>query len=345
MRRCCMLLLFLYTSLTAAPISADEPAPTEPPVLRNGMMRTTQTYALTPLHTDLPARYAQVRYRVPVYETLDDAHADRPTRWLSARDTWLGIYEIAPFGPDVYYRSTHGWVVDDALVFAEPSELRGVDLGEYAGARIGLIYWPEAIVLSEPHAGEEVDTLAGYDIVRIYAEQPAAGATWYRIGAGEWIHSKYVRLVVPGERPARVGDDDKWIEVDLSEQMVIAHEGDTSVYATLSATGIPPRWSTVQGLYRIWVKVEKIRMYGGDSAADEYRLEDVPWTMYFYRDYGIHGTYWHDEFGAPRSHGCVNLSPADSRWFFDWAEPALPANSDHILSSDENPGTWVWVHG
>lgn len=344
MRRLLVLIICIHVLFMAAPAFADEPAPAELPVLRSGMIRTARTYTLTPLHPDLPARYAQLRYRVPVYKTLDDAYADRPHRWLSARDTWLGLYEIAPFGTNVYYRSTHGWVADDALDFADPSELHGIDPREYDGDRIGLVYWPVAIVVSEPNGSETVDTLAGYDVVSIYEQQPAAGAAWYRIGDSRWIHSKYVRLVTPGLRPARVGENEKWIEVDLSEQMVIAHEGDTPVYATLSATGLPPRWTTVRGLYRIWVKVDAIRMYGGASPADEYRLEDVPWTMFFYQDYGLHGTYWHDAFGAPRSHGCVNLSPADSRWFFEWAEPALPANTDHILSSDENPGTWVWVH-
>jgi len=66
--------------------------------------------------------------------------------------------------------------------------------------------------------------------------------------------------------------------------------------------------------------------------------------MYFYRGYGLHGAYWHDGFGYPRSRGCINLSPRDARWLFDWALPSLPGGRGAVLSKGENPGTWVYVY-
>ena len=85
-------------------------------------------------------------------------------------------------------------------------------------------------------------------------------------------------------------------------------------------------------------------MDGGDTPADAYDLADVPWTMYFHRGYALHTAYWHDKFGAVRSHGCVNLSPVDARWFFEWAGPVVPEGERFVRSTQENPGTWVWVH-
>lgn len=144
--------------------------------------------------------------------------------------------------------------------------------------------------------------------------------------------------------PPGVGIGEKWIEVNLSQQTVSAYEGSQLIYATLASTGLP-WWPTVEGLYRIWVKVRTGKMSGGDMArGDYYYLEDVPWTMYFYRGYALHAAYWHDGFGYPRSHGCASLSPKDALWFFDWAEPHLPQGKRVVYSSRDNPGTWVFVH-
>ncbi len=83
-------------------------------------------------------------------------------------------------------------------------------------------------------------------------------------------------------------------------------------------------------------------MSGREGYPDAYFLEKVPWSMYFDKDVALHGAYWHDKFGTRRSHGCVNLSPADAHWLFDWTAPT--SRSNWTLSTLESPGTWVWVH-
>ncbi|MDW8277590.1 MAG: L,D-transpeptidase [Anaerolineales bacterium] len=105
----------------------------------------------------------------------------------------------------------------------------------------------------------------------------------------------------------------KWIEVDLSEQMLYAWEGKTLVASFLVSTGAAP-YHTVTGSYPIYEKHLKANMWGPG-----YFFPDVPYTMYFYKGYGIHGTYWHNNFGTPMSHGCINLSIADARWLYFWA--------------------------
>jgi lipoprotein-anchoring transpeptidase ErfK/SrfK len=104
-----------------------------------------------------------------------------------------------------------------------------------------------------------------------------------------------------------------WIDVDLSQQMVFAHVGDTVVNSFLASTGTATT-PTVTGQYHIYVKLRYTDMTGPD-----YYLPDVPYTMYFYKDYGLHGTYWHHNFGTPMSHGCVNLSIPDAQWLYDFA--------------------------
>ncbi|MGD9030283.1 MAG: L,D-transpeptidase family protein [Anaerolineae bacterium] len=105
----------------------------------------------------------------------------------------------------------------------------------------------------------------------------------------------------------------RWIDVDLTHQTVTAYEGQTSVRTTLASTGLP-RTPTPVGEYTIYVKyVEE------DMSGPGYYLPNVPYTMYFHRGYGIHGTYWHSNFGHPMSHGCINLPTEEAEWFFDWA--------------------------
>ena len=105
----------------------------------------------------------------------------------------------------------------------------------------------------------------------------------------------------------------KWIDVNLSQQMLYAYVDDTIVASFLVSTGLPDT-PTVTGTYYVYVKYLYADMRGPD-----YYLPDVPYTMYFYNDYGIHGTYWHNNFGQPMSHGCINMETSDAEWLYYWS--------------------------
>jgi lipoprotein-anchoring transpeptidase ErfK/SrfK len=117
--------------------------------------------------------------------------------------------------------------------------------------------------------------------------------------------------------PAPAPINEKWIDVDLTGQTLTAYEGHSPVFWATVSTGTS-RYPTVVGTFEIYVKYAKARMRGG-SGAEAYDVPDVPNVMYFHKGYGLHGTYWHDNFGTPMSHGCVNLSVVDSEWLFNWA--------------------------
>jgi lipoprotein-anchoring transpeptidase ErfK/SrfK len=110
-----------------------------------------------------------------------------------------------------------------------------------------------------------------------------------------------------------IGDSFRWIDVDLSEQRLIAYQGNEPARSIRVSTGLP-RTPTVVGRFKIYVKYKAVRMSGPG-----YDLPNVPHTMYFYRDYALHGAYWHTNFGRPMSHGCVNLPLPDAEWLYDWA--------------------------
>lgn len=130
------------------------------------------------------------------------------------------------------------------------------------------------------------------------------------------------RLQIPGKRRASnspptttppVSSGKKWIEIDLSRQRLIAHQGNQIVLNTAVSTGLA-RTPTPIGRYRIRVKIRRQTMSGPG-----YRLPNVQWVMYFVGAYAIHGTYWHNNFGHPMSHGCVNMRNADARLLYRWA--------------------------
>lgn len=120
-------------------------------------------------------------------------------------------------------------------------------------------------------------------------------------------------------------ESDRWIEIDLSDQRLKAWEGGNEVYSYLVSTG---KWApTPTGDYNIWIKLEKTKMSGGSKALGTYYyLPNVPCVMYFYQGYGIHGAYWHNNFGQPMSHGCVNMRPDEACTLFAWASVGTRVN-------------------
>jgi lipoprotein-anchoring transpeptidase ErfK/SrfK len=136
--------------------------------------------------------------------------------------------------------------------------------------------------------------------------------------------------------------DPKKIIVDLAHQRVYGYEGDRMVFNFLVSTG---KWgATPVGSYRIWYKVRSQAMKGGSrELGTYYYLPNVQWIQYFNQGIGFHSTYWHNNFGTPMSHGCVNMTLTDSETLYHWATPEMPPGVKIFRSNQENPGTPVEV--
>lgn len=122
--------------------------------------------------------------------------------------------------------------------------------------------------------------------------------------------------VVPNDVP----EEQRWIDIDLSEQRLYAFEGQEIIRSFIVSTG-KPQTPTPVGLFSVWIKLRY-----DDMSGPGYYLPDVPYTMYFYSGYGIHGTYWHDNFGTPMSHGCVNMVTEEAGWLFNWSHVGILVN-------------------
>lgn len=126
--------------------------------------------------------------------------------------------------------------------------------------------------------------------------------------------------------PVNAPTTGKWIDVNVTNQTITAYEGGVALKTVLVSTGLP-RTPTVLGTYAIQRKYTAVRMTGGTPGFDYYDLPNVPYSMFFFQGYAIHGTYWHTNFGHPMSHGCVNLPTDEAKWFFEWAPVGTPVVS------------------
>ena len=125
------------------------------------------------------------------------------------------------------------------------------------------------------------------------------------------------------EVPEKLVDiDEIWLEVDLSEQALYLHEGQRLAAGFSISSGEPGK-DTPTGLYKIYAMYESYPMWGPD-----YHIPDVPFAMFYHVDFAIHGAYWQDNFGAPASHGCVNMNVNDAEWIY----------------GNVRKGTYVYVH-
>ncbi len=157
----------------------------------------------------------------------------------------------------------------------------------------------------------------------------------------------YIADSSAGSRVLGATAEEKRIFVDLSTQTLRAYEGDKLVYTFPVSTG---KWyDTPTGDFRIWIKLRYTRMEGG-SGNTYYNLPNVPYTMFFHnnqvsksRGFALHGAYWHNNFGYPMSHGCINMRPEDAGILFDWAQPATDGHTTYESKGD--PGTLITVYG
>jgi hypothetical protein len=171
----------------------------------------------------------------------------------------------------------------------------------------------------------------------------------YETADGHYISDLHASRLDPAKRmPAWGKRGDKWIDVNLTKQTLVLYEGEKPVYATLISSGEAgledPEHTTAtkRGIFRIHTKHVTATM-ASDEIGEEFELNDVPYVQYFDKEgYALHGAYWHDRFGTPKSHGCINLAPEDARRIFYWTEPRLPVGWHAVLQP--LTGTVMFVH-
>lgn len=249
-------------------------------------------------------------------------------------------------------RPDGGWMRKRDIKLFTPSKFEGV----HDGSQEAFVFVRRQVVLKTPNDPPKIR--------KPTKEQQLARAEWlkahtlHRYDHLTYLGEKNGRVLVPGgtlprdvvrvvrqvARPKGIAATDAWIHVDLREQVLTAYEGDRRVMATLVSTGKDDLKShkTHPGTFKVYAKSVHTSMRG--KPWDDYFAEEVPWTMHYDDGRALHGAYWHDQFGIQKSHGCINLSPADAAWLFQWIPPHLPEGWHSVLAvSAKLPTAWVVV--
>ncbi len=195
------------------------------------------------------------------------------------------------------------------------------------------------------------DSLPRHSVVKLTGDTVSVnGATYGETDEGWWMKLSEGVVTNPGNPPRDLAPGEKWIDVNIKNQTLVAFEGDTPVFATAVSTGREDKQDkerdhkTPTGTWRIREKHIAATMDGDGATDGPYSIEEVPWIMYYSGSYALHGAFWHNNFGRTQSHGCVNLAPNDAKAMFNWTEPRMPDNWHGVWSTPERPGTRVVVH-
>ena len=242
----------------------------------------------------------------------------------------------------------------DRLKPVRASEFRGLPLNDQVTLPVVFVRSRKAF-LYQTDPRNPAGALQTVRRLRYREALPITGQRVFRGGeryletrAGDYIRDAHLVRVDPMRKiPSWATPGRTWVDVSILRQSLVAYEGTRPVYVTLVSTGIdglgdPEKThSTVRGRFLIHTKHVTATM-SDDAAGDQFDLRDVPYVQYFTEGYALHAAYWHDTFGLPKSHGCINLSPLDARWLFDWTDPPVPQGWHTALSLRE--GTLVSVH-
>ena len=306
----------------------------------------------------LPYQYSRVitkraprYYRIPTVQEEEQARRAMEKKGptpevvsaLMEGDYFLALAEKETRKADgaVFYRTIRGRFVSESDVeLRNPDVVRGEELGR-DGWHLPLAFvWGEDRDLLDLKGGKARVTGKAQKHGRfVVEEEPKVDGVAYVAGKPGAVKRDEVRVARQAKRPSDVPANGKWIHVDLGEQTLVAYEGDKPVYATLVSSG-KEGYEPPTGLFEIQQKYISTTMNATDPIDGFYEVEEVPWTLYYYGGYALHGAYWHTDFGKVRSHGCTNIAPVDARWLYYWSEPEVPAAWHAVRFRSET--TWVY---
>lgn len=331
-------LALLLTACQPATTSLPTPtitqtAPPQPTVTATIQPSPTQTSSPTPE----PAWYqlvdpvlGQLKYnyalvtdpRAKVYVSLEDAVEKTGNfGYLPESPAYVAYTTSETRDGQIYYLIVYGWTevvpygwmagVD--LQLLTPSTFSGIQITREVPFRFG---WVLADTQSTNLVGTPIQTYRRYQVVHevpVATDRPG----FITVGNDEWLPLENLALVTPGLPSDGPKGICRFIYANLKSQTLSVFDSCKLVFATLISSG-KNSW-TFEGNFTILHKEEYQTISPPPESTSEYYIEGVPYFMTYAGNFGFHGAYWHDEFGMAGSHGCINLSPTDARWLYDWA--------------------------
>ncbi len=298
----------------------------------------------------VPGKYGRIRRTgAPFYPNLTAMEEDKPA----------GTYHRGDMIRLLKHKTFQGkllWVTGKKYLVWD-SDVHGYRIPRYHGADLRKLdlNLPVGIIRAKTKGAtvyeypggppkKNVKPLRHYSIHAIYDRKRVGKTLYYRVKEG-WILARRVLSAWPAKfLPPGLGKCEKWIEVNISMQTLVAYEGREPVYVAPISSG-KKNHPTKYGIFRIWLKRAYGDMTSGMGGGEHYHVSDVPWTMFFYMGQSLHAAYWHTDFGTRKSHGCINLTPIDARWLYEWTEPPVPPGFLEVRVDEKSPipGTIVVV--
>ncbi|MGA2503854.1 MAG: L,D-transpeptidase family protein [Anaerolineales bacterium] len=325
------LLALILASCTPAPTPASTPTATASPL---PPLTPTASFTPSPTPTIIPTpepawftpldpglgklkfQYAEVvNDRARVYVTFQDAVAKNGNFGHLPEYPAYVAYSTSRTSDDgrTFFQTQYGWMDGADLQALTPSAFTGILLTREVTFRFG---WVLADSTSVNAAGTSIKAYTRYQLVH---EVPAVTQNpgYIAVGADEWLPEQQVALVDP-QVPADAGAGAcRFIYVNLARETLTVYNNCKLEFATLVSSG-KNSW-TFEGQFAILYKVEYSSIQPPATSTSEYYIEGVPYFMTYAGNFGFHGAYWQDSFGTAASHGCINLSPTDAKWLYDWA--------------------------
>jgi lipoprotein-anchoring transpeptidase ErfK/SrfK len=318
--------------------------------------------------------------------TLDDLRGDGPIARRMVKGFYLALDKEFSSAGTRWWRTTGSLIAPHDRVYVQkpPTEFHGVwlngakpelpagvadtgptptllksasaELCQHGSKRqLGFVLWHRARKYTVDVDKKTVSTkepVSRFTVVELTGERVIIkGHAYEETTEGWWMRGNEGTKTSPSAPPADLKPGEKWVDVNVNNQTLVAFEGEKPVFATAVSTGRRNKadkerdYPTPPGSFRIREKHIAATMDGDVASDGPYSIEDVPWIMYFKGSYALHGAFWHGNFGRKQSHGCVNLAPLDARAMFNWTEPRLPPGWHGVWATPEKPGTRVVVHG
>jgi lipoprotein-anchoring transpeptidase ErfK/SrfK len=277
----------------------------------------------------VPKDYYSIDKGARRYASEEDVRAGLSLPEPKAQSTYMVTKDeenTVEIGGAEYVKTSVGLVASSDLTKFHPSTFAGVDLVATPPPSwpFAWVYAADRKTVTARATPDKKAAAAGtFEHRAIVAVLEESGG-YVRIADGQWIDRKSLRFARTRPRPDIADAHTKWIDLDRDEQVLIAYEGDTPVFATLFSSG-RHKTDTPPAIYRIRSKSSLTKMAAEEREASHYEVSEVPWATRFRSGLYFHAAYWHDRFGKVNSHGCVNLSPHDAKWVYDWTEPVMPA--------------------
>ncbi len=293
--------------------------------------------------------------------------------FVPARSSIAFVDELSAEGRSFLLTQEFGLVPKDRVEIQSPSTFRGLPLARSARLPLAFVRGQDSPVYRMAKAGAVRPASLGSTL---RGKVEPTGNTWKRLtwvgltgrvlsrGSRRYLETRQDGLFIEDDFRASVirqhppkgfelAPGEKWIDISIHRGTLVAYEGQRAVFSTLISPGIsgykrdgegrPAKHATPTGTFRLEWKHRSTTM-SPDPERRSYFLSEVAWTQFFHMPFALHAAYWHDDFGQPKSGGCVNLSPADAKWLFEWTLPELPDGWHGVRSGGaRGPGTWVRI--